>query len=369
MPTTNTASNVVTFSSTRTFGIEIEAKGNMSRDEVASVLRAAGVQAENIGYGHDVTTYWKVVEDGSVHGGFEVVSPVLSGQAGLNEVVTVANALVNAGAFVDRECGLHVHVDANDFTGAEVFNAVNRYRTNESAIDAVIAPSRRNSSWAASMSGVVNYLSSVSPSAAPREICERMGGRRYYKLNLDAFLRHGTLEFRQHSGTVDGVKMINWIMFCVTFIDDSKLAPVVVVPVVAPAAAPVVVAPVRQRSNAIAVKFAALLSLLSRTNYYTLVSVSEIASALDISESSVPSYVSQFRDRFPTVTVSMRRGRGYYCQNAAVAVALVRGDAPAPVAAPAASPAPVRAPQRGVFENLPAEVRSYFAERAVDFAA
>lgn len=360
---TTTAATLAAFSSTRKFGIEIEAKG-LTRDQAAEVLSAAGIEARNDGYSHAVTQHWKVVEDGSVDGGFEVVSPILSGSAGLQAVLTAAKALVAAGAFIDLQCGLHVHVDANDLTGADVLNAVNRYRANEAAIDAVIPASRRNTRWARSMAEVVSRLSHMTPNATARAVCEQISYSvgRYFKLNLDSFLRHGTLEFRQHSGTVDGVKMVNWVMFCVTFIDDSKLAPVA--PVVA--AAPVVVAPVRQRSNAIAVKFAKLLELFSRTGYYSLLSVATIAQELEISATSVPSYVSQFRDRYPTVTVSMRRGRGYYCQNPTVAQALVRGVAPAPVAA---SPAPVRAPQRGVFDNLPAEVRSYFAERAVDFAA
>jgi hypothetical protein len=46
-------------------------------------------------------------------------------------------------------------------------------------------------------------------------------GGRYNKVNLCAFLRHGTIEFRQHSGTMNVDKVINWIVFCVNFVETS----------------------------------------------------------------------------------------------------------------------------------------------------
>jgi hypothetical protein len=48
---------------------------------------------------------------------------------------------------------------------------------------------------------------------------------RYYKLNALAFLRHGTLEFRQHGGTMSILRMVNWIIFCVNFIENSRMSP------------------------------------------------------------------------------------------------------------------------------------------------
>ena len=38
-------------------------------------------------------------------------------------------------------------------------------------------------------------------------------GNRYHKVNLEAYSRHKTVEFRQHSGTTNFTKMRNWVLF------------------------------------------------------------------------------------------------------------------------------------------------------------
>jgi hypothetical protein len=36
-------------------------------------------------------------------------------------------------------------------------------------------------------------------------------GTRYRKLNIESYVTHGTVEFRQHQGTTNAAKIINWI--------------------------------------------------------------------------------------------------------------------------------------------------------------
>lgn len=45
---------------------------------------------------------------------------------------------------------------------------------------------------------------------------------RYYKLNLQSYTRHHTIEFRQHQGTVSAEKIGNWVRFLNGFIDESR---------------------------------------------------------------------------------------------------------------------------------------------------
>ena len=40
---------------------------------------------------------------------------------------------------------------------------------------------------------------------------------RYYKINFQAFATHGTIEFRQHSGTLDADKAANWVRLLTGF--------------------------------------------------------------------------------------------------------------------------------------------------------
>ena len=46
-------------------------------------------------------------------------------------------------------------------------------------------------------------------------------GTRYRKLNLESMSSHGTVEFRQHSGTIEPDKAMNWIRICVAFVERS----------------------------------------------------------------------------------------------------------------------------------------------------
>lgn len=48
------------------------------------------------------------------------------------------------------------------------------------------------------------------------------GRSRYFKLNSQSYWRHGTVEFRQHSGTIEFEKIKNWLFFCARLIDFSK---------------------------------------------------------------------------------------------------------------------------------------------------
>ncbi|MDO5509556.1 MAG: amidoligase family protein, partial [Weeksellaceae bacterium] len=50
----------------------------------------------------------------------------------------------------------------------------------------------------------------------------RAFGTRYLKLNLSSYQRHGTVEFRHHSGTVNYTKIKNWILICARLVEASK---------------------------------------------------------------------------------------------------------------------------------------------------
>ncbi len=71
------------------------------------------------GYNHtDSTEYWKLVADGSLTGNesFELVSPILHGEEGLKDLEKVCWVLELCNVKVNESCGLHIHMDAADFT-------------------------------------------------------------------------------------------------------------------------------------------------------------------------------------------------------------------------------------------------------------
>jgi hypothetical protein len=350
---------MTTMTSNRRFGIEIECFG-ITRQRAAEVINATGLVCRREDYGHSTPSNWKIVTDGSVHGNsgeeFEVVSPILSGQDGLDQVRKVATALAGAGAKVNKTCGLHVHVDAQDLSGADIINCVKRYAANESAIDGFMPKSRRaaNNTYCQPMTYVAGLLERTALTSTARMVAGITSSNRYYKLNLCAFVRHGTLEFRQHSGTVEAHKMINWIIFCVNFVETSRVQVVREESMGTDTSS--------MRKNAIEKKFAIMANLLDQhTSRHDTISASELATAMDVEESTVASYISQFRAKY-NVSIQARRGRGYYRDGFTALSPLVGIQAPTVTLR-------VQVPtDQGVFAGLSNEVASYFHERTMEFA-
>lgn len=205
----------------RQFGIELEIS-NISMRQSYEAIKAIGVKVEIESYNHtDHEDHWKIVRDGSVRDGHEVVSPILVGQQGLDESIRVADALRAAGASANRTCGFHVHFDANSMSAAEVRTICTRYAKFEDQIDAFMPKSRRANENRYCNSVIERFGTRRFLDAASIEDMARALGDRYYKVNLQAYLRHHTVEFRQHSGTVDSGKIKNWILFLNDFVNES----------------------------------------------------------------------------------------------------------------------------------------------------
>jgi len=205
----------------RTFGIEIEFV-NASPRTVATALNEV-VDCHYEGYTHQVTRHWKVVTDSSLNSydnAGEVVSPILKGVEGARELERVCTALDTIeGIKVNRQCGLHVHLDANDMTVGQIQTVYNRYADYEAQIDLVMPRSRRGDArWAAKLDDKdeVNHNRVKS-----KRDLSNATYTRYKKLNLESLTKYGTIEFRQHSGTLSFVKMINWISFLMQFVERS----------------------------------------------------------------------------------------------------------------------------------------------------
>lgn len=212
----------------RAFGVELEVvkNGNFDRttfqQEVAQALCDAGITTENQNYNHNTQSCWKIVYDSSIHVyngvGFELVSPKLYGQAGLAEIRKVCQVLNGLGMTVNKSCGLHVHHDASDYKTKHLERIVKFYARSEKQIDLIMAPSRRGdtNTYCRSLSQVITY------SDTDRIVLR--GQSRYYKLNIQSYYRHGTVEFRQHQGTVDADKIIAWVAFTQAIVERCKRA-------------------------------------------------------------------------------------------------------------------------------------------------
>ena len=191
----------------RYFGVEIEFIGSAAR--LVAELRARGVNAEQQRYNHTDQNVWKVVPDASLsYGGAELVSPKLRGDAGFAELKKVCEALRAAGCRVDSSCGLHVHHDGFDLTVPAVVSLLRNYSRNRDHINGLLAASRHQSRWANPWTEYA--IDHVARQTSMQAACSV---DRYRDVNIAAYLGHGTVEFRQHQGTINFAKMSTWIRF------------------------------------------------------------------------------------------------------------------------------------------------------------
>ena len=262
----------------RRFGIEIEVVG-ITCSEVAQLLESNGIRCANAGYNHRTMQTWKVVTDASVARGCEIVSPPLSGAEGIEEVRKVVELVNEYGADVNKSCGIHVHIDCNDLSAQHIANIFNRYRHNEAQIDAVMPASRRGNSNMYCKS--IRDLAQLRPLRTARDTARQVHDR-YYKVNLTSFAKYGTIEFRQHSGSLNRAKIANWIKFLIQFVEAS-----------APSVAPRETVTTSTASRGLRGKSKAIVDLLANGS----ATAQEIAETIGTTVASVQSIVCRLRRR------------------------------------------------------------------------
>lgn len=199
-----------------TFGIEIECVGQ-TPSQCARSLTSAGVRCEDAGYTHAVLPRWKAVRDGSLcnngNGSAEVVSPVLRGQDGMNQVRTVMGILRDAGSTVNNSCGMHIHIGMDTLTAYEQARVILNHCKWQPAFDAFITRQRQANSYAMKRQlSMASRLANawVEQGGASRHIISNDQGR-YYTLNLNSYYKYGTFEFRMHGGSLNGINATAWI--------------------------------------------------------------------------------------------------------------------------------------------------------------
>ena len=220
--TAATIAPVIDYTFNRNFGIEIEAY-NCTRERLARELTAAGINVQVEGYNHtDHTDHWKLVTDSSLSGNntFELVSPILHGEQGLEELEKVCWVLDLCNAKVNGTCGLHVHMDAAEFDLSTWKNLILTYKRLEGVIDNFMPRSRRNNHYCKTLTTIsevkINRASNIS------DLRAAFSHNRYHKVNLEAYTRHRTVEFRQHGGSTNFTKMSAWIHFLAKMITFAK---------------------------------------------------------------------------------------------------------------------------------------------------
>ena len=140
------------------------------------------------GYTHEVTEVTKLVTDGSLNdGGFEVVSPPLSGDLEQRSWVQRICQSLRGVAGVDSSCSVHVHVGLRDYDtsrfdahemGVESVDDANynaetaakavvgrvgwAYGYFQSVLNKMVSPSRRNGRWSRDITYMCSQFDNIT---------------------------------------------------------------------------------------------------------------------------------------------------------------------------------------------------------------
>ena len=207
-----------------TFGVEIECFVNKA--EVLRWANVGGLKVKYESYNHlDSESCWRFVPDASVRdrdgssvNAIECVSPILVSKTGFDALKDCCSMLEFSSATVNKSCGLHVHIGMDGMSDEAFVAVFKNYQHLEDLIDSFMPPSRRgnNNTFAKSIKGI-----SLDDCYDPHDVMMRFGSR-YFKVNPCSCTRHGTIEFRQHSGTIEFQKISAWVRFCAGLVSWSK---------------------------------------------------------------------------------------------------------------------------------------------------
>lgn len=244
----------------RWFAVELEVANNVSK------------LTQSINNDTFMDGRWTQARDGSVTGGFEMVSSLLGGDQGLGWLTRVLTHMRRTDASVDNTCGFHVHVDVRDLSYFELAKVLRLYLTIEQDIYAhLVEGSRstnkysfpyfklaeeiqslfRRAAWAntndkareAFIRALYHpsfHLKSNDPrkkkkytrldesvavrkngkygvpfsDVVPEASYQIPSGSRYLGLNLHSVFYRGTVEFRMKEGVTTSPELVYWPLFC-----------------------------------------------------------------------------------------------------------------------------------------------------------
>lgn len=229
-----------------TFGVEFEGgfKNAGGIDIMLGMVRDRGLQIIDNRLRADHTDHsdaWKVVYDSSINDfaeTCEIVSPVLCGENGWYQLLTMCEIFARVGFGVNRSCGTHVHIGCRDEEWATIASVAVTYNNAYTAYDSIVAPSRRGAGrWCKPYSPV--NIAKIANSVRPSDVFRGDGPcadvsrttnhyvrSRYHAVNLTAYYQRKTIEFRQHGGTVEFEKISRWIqdkMELITWCRSNRL--------------------------------------------------------------------------------------------------------------------------------------------------
>jgi len=200
-------------------------------------------------YGIDIDSHrdsWHFAEDASIigRGGAELVSPILSGLEGIEEVHRALQLLCDIEKVrVDESCGFHVHhgVDRETYSCEELKQLVRIVHPMEEEFYLLIPGERQTAATCRPLELPIEAFLKACDGSCESEGCRvrrlwystenrfdpkadrRYDKTRYHGLNLHSYWYRSTIEFRYHSGVLNNIpEAMQWIIFTQFLVEMSR---------------------------------------------------------------------------------------------------------------------------------------------------
>lgn len=229
------------------FGVEVEMTG-ITRKRAAQVIGEylnGSVNSEGGGYGNYTVTdnqnrKWQLVFDGSItcqkkvgsrkeiagrEYSVELVSPICFYED-IEDIQGMIRELRRAGAFCNKSCGIHIHINAAPFEANQLRNLVNIIAAKEDMVyKALKVDSERERRYCKKIDkSFLEELNKKKPKTKSAIQNLWYKGRdgshqhyhesRYRCLNLHSVFQKGTIEFRAFNGSLHAGKLKAYLQFC-----------------------------------------------------------------------------------------------------------------------------------------------------------
>lgn len=185
----------------RHLGIEIEFCHKMSMTDLAHHLL-------DMWWGPYITLKQDSSVDGPNGWGYEFA--ILVPEEKYRVVLTaVLDWLYVVGAWTNKTCGLHVHLDMRTRNAEECFKAL---KEAQPLLYKLCAPSRRENTYCRPLPLHYNYNMILE------SVCDR-----YFGINALSMEAHTTIEVRMHEGTLDPARILPWIGLLIHLVDTQPV--------------------------------------------------------------------------------------------------------------------------------------------------
>ncbi|MDE2425628.1 MAG: amidoligase family protein [Elusimicrobia bacterium] len=181
---------------------------------------------------------WKAVavRDGSLpESGYEINTAPAGGYLFSKQIKQICEAVRAADGYANDTCGLHIHVDCQDFQYYDIRKVIKLYAKLEKPLFSIVGQERQLSRFSKPCGDIFKDIIDIrtpkkweealltnlygSVDEAKRLGREKYVNSRYHALNLHSWIFRGTIEFRHHHGTTNFVTITNWGILCAALID------------------------------------------------------------------------------------------------------------------------------------------------------